>query len=325
MSIDISYSSIAEIHHALIRKENSPRELYDYIEKNYSEWKAHQAEDRIQGSEGDFHNLTVEFSRQNCVPFAAAVATIGVGFYPMSTDLLADMIKYSQEIGDSKRCRDGLERLKKIDRKYWKWRTFAFAIDYLKDSLSSLPDLDEFKHNLEEAKELIEEFKKYIPYEERSYVAEAELYQNQNDFETAMASLQEGIEKVAVAPQCCMKLADLYLDMGEYEKVGEYAKKGLLATTQEQPTVSIGYLYYLLALSMDAGRIKRRQAGGAVNDSEIQTILTAYRTADKLLVNEGRSTVSYRNTIRAKLIIIEMEEGISAQTDAAAPERERDI
>lgn len=324
MNSNISYSSIAEIHNALMRREYSPRDLYDYIQENYSNWKSRISTDRIQGSEIDYHNLTVEFSRQNCEPFAAAVATIGVEVYPMSTELLADVIKYSQEIGDSKSCQIGIDNLTKIDRKYWKWRTFVFVIDFLKDSLSSSASIEEFEGNLNKAEVLIEDFKKYIPHDERAYVAEAELYQNQSDYQRAITSLKEGVEKVAVAPQCCMKLADMYLELGEYDNVEEYARKGILAVTQDQPTVSVGYLYYLLALAMDAKRIRAKMAGESVSDSEIQTILTAYQTADRLFVNEGRRSVAYRNTIKAKLIIIEMEEGLYGKIDLLISEPEND-
>lgn len=324
MNSNISYSSIAEIHSALMRKEYSPRDLYDYIQENYTNWKNRVSMDRIQGSEIDYHNLTVEFSRQNCEPFAAAVATIGVEVYPMSTELLADVIKYSQEIGDSRSCQIGIDNLTKIDRKYWKWRTFVFVIDFLKDSLSSSASIEEFENNLNKAKELIIDFKKYIPHDERAYVAEAELYQNQSDYQSSITSLKNGIENVAVAPQCCMKLADIYLELGEYEHVEEYARKGILAVTQDQPTVSVGYLYYLLALAMDAKRIRAKMVGESINDSEIQTILTAYQTADKLFVNEGRLSVAYRNTIKAKLIIIEMEEGLYGKVDILTSEPEGD-
>lgn len=324
MNSNISYSSIAEIHNALMRREYSPRDLYDYIQENYTNWKSCVSTDRIQGSEIDYHNLTVEFSRQNCEPFAAAVATIGVDVYPMSTELLADVIKYSQEIGDSKSCQIGIDNLTKIDRKYWKWRTFVFVIDFLKDSLSSSASIEEFESNLNKAKELIEDFKKFIPHDERAYVAEAELYQNQSDYQRAITSLKEGIEKVAVAPQCCMKLADMYLELGEYDNVEEYARKGTLAVSQDQPTVSVGYLYYLLALAMDAKRIRAKMAGKSVGDSEIQAILAAYQTADRLFVNEGRVSVAYRNTIKAKLIIIEMEEGLYGKIALLTSEAEND-
>ena len=309
MANDISYSSIAEIYSALLHKEYSARELFDYLEKNYTNWKEGTTQDRILGSENDYHNLSVAFSRQNCAPFAAVVATMGVEVYPMSTDLLADVIKYSQLIGDSQSCQRGLELLDSINRKYWNWRTFVFVIDFLKDSLSSAPSIEEYEGNLVKVEEYIAEFKTYIPYEERSFVAEAELYEKQNKHTEMINALQEGINSVKVAPQCCMKLADAYLELGEYEKVYEYAQKGLLAITQDQPTVSIGYLYYLSALAMDAERIKARQEGKHIDKDRIQSILSAYQTADKLFINEGRMDVSYRSTISAKLIMLEMEEG----------------
>lgn len=309
-----AYSSVSEIHNALMRNAYTPRELFDYIKENYEKWsepKSGQMVDLIRGSEGDYHNLSVEFSRKDCEPFAAGVAMIGVSIYPMSTDLLADLIKYSQEIGETAMCKYGVDKLKDIDRQYWTWRTFVFVIDYLKDSMGTMKSIDEFKGNLEEAKNLIEDFKKYIPHEERAYVAEAELNQNQNNYQAALAALLDGVKNVPVAPQCCMKLADYYLELGQYAKAEEYAKKGILMSIQDQPTISVGYLYYILALSQDAKRIIARQEGKSMDSSEIIAIMTAYETADRLFVNEGRVNVSYRKTIDARKIMLEMEEGVS--------------
>ncbi|MBR0406562.1 MAG: tetratricopeptide repeat protein [Clostridia bacterium] len=328
----LSYSSISEIRNALMRNANNPRELYRYIQDNYNRWIAEsdKPEDEktielIRGSEIDFHNLTVEFSRQDCEPFAASIALIGVETYPMSTDLIADLIKYSQEIGDIEMCQYGIEKLNTIDRKYWTWRTFVFVIDYLKDSMGSVKSIDTYLTNIEEAKKLIEDFKKYIPHEERAYVAEAELHQNQNEYQDALSALLNGVKNVAVAPQCCMKLADYYLELGEYDEAEKFARKGLLTSVQDQPTVSVGYLYYILALSLDAKRIIARQAGKIMDSSEITDILTAYQTADRLLINEGRTSVSYRKTIEARKIMLEMEEGLSEESSISEPEKEKAI
>lgn len=310
MNTSLSFSSISEIHRALTNNEYPPRSLYDYIVEAYDKWKKGEAE-KLAGSEADYHNLSVEFSKKNSDVYAATIAALGVETYPMSTDLLADLIKYSQEIGDSESCKAGLKQLNEIDRQYWTWRTFVFVIDYLKDSLSYSSSLDEYKKNAEEAIDYINDFKKYIPYEERAYVAEAELCLNRSDQQGALDTLLDGIKKVAIAPQCCMKLADLYLERGEYANVEKYARKGILAALQDQPTVSVGYLYYLLALAMDAKRIQNRQSGQVLGSNDVQDIVNAYQTADRLFVNEGRPAVAYRNTIQARLIIIEMEECIS--------------
>lgn len=328
----LSYSSISEIHNALVRNSYSPRELFDYFHDNYEQWadeadkpEAEKTVELIRGSEDDFHNLTVEFSRHDCAPFAATTALIGVETYPMSTDLLADLIKYSQEIGDTEMCQYGIGKLKIIDRKYWTWRTFVFVIDFLKDSMGSVKSVETFKNNLEEAKNLIADFKRYIPHEERAYVAEAELNQNQNDYEAALAVLLEGVKNVAVAPQCCMKLADYYLELGEYTEAEKYARRGILTSIQDQPTVSVGYLYYILALSLDAKRIIARQAGKIMDNSEVVGIMTAYQTADRLLVNEGRTTVSYRRTIDARKIMLEMEEGLAEKVSLSEHASEKEI
>jgi len=326
-----AYSSISEIHNALMRNAYSPRDLFDYLQNNYNKWReesvkpnAEKTVDLIRGSEDDYHNLSVEFSRHDCEPFAAMTAMIGVEVYPMSTNLIGDLIKYAQETGDTELCQRGINKVKTIDRQYWPWRTFVFVIDYYKDSLGSMRDIETYERNLEEAKIIIADFKKYIPHEERSYVAEAELNQNQNNYDAALDALLEGVKNVAVAPQCCMKLADYYLELGKYDEVEKYARKGILASIQDQPTVSVGYLYYILALSLDAKRIAANQAGEKLEYSKIIDILTAYQTADRLLVNEGRTNVSYRRTIDARKIILKMEEGVSEES-SSSEQREKEI
>lgn len=301
----INYTSIEEIHSSLVRREFSPRKLYDYLREN---------EEAVRGSETEYHNLSVEFSKQNCSSFAADVAAMGTKVYPMSTELLPAMVKYAQESGNDAYCKIGLERLNNIPRKYWTWRTFTFVIDYYKDSLCSVQNIGEYAQNVDAAKEIIAEYKKYMPHDEHAYIAEAEMYLQQNDRPEAIAVLDSGVQNVPVAPQCCMKLAELYLEEGEYNKVEEYAQKGILASSQEQPSVSIGYLYYLLALSMDAQRMTSRIKEQLYDSSKTEKIIAAYQTADRLFVNEGRKYVSYRGTIKAKLIIISMEEKI--QIDA---------
>lgn len=318
-----AYSSISEIYNALMRNTYSPRDLFDYLQNNYIKWVAEKGKtdaektvDLIRGSEDDYHNLTVGFSRHDCKPFAAMTAMIGVEVYPMSTDLIGDLVKYAQETGDPELCQHGISKVQTIDRQYWTWRTFVFVIDYYKDSLGSLKDIETYKNYLEEAKRIIADFKKYIPHEERAYVAEAELYQKQNKHKDALAALLKGVKNVAVAPQCCLKLADYYLELGKYDEVEQYARKGILSSIQDQPTVSVGYLYYILAMSMDAKRITARQAGKKLDESEIIDILTAYQTADKLLVNEGKTNASYRSTIDARKIMLEMEEGLSEESSS---------
>ena len=59
-NVTLSYSSISEIHNALLRNTYSPRELFDYLQDNYNEWveeedlpEGEKKADLIRGSEGD--------------------------------------------------------------------------------------------------------------------------------------------------------------------------------------------------------------------------------------------------------------------------------
>ena len=300
----ITITSLEALHKYLSMHLINPEEAYGMLIDDYE--KEHQ----LKGAETTYHNLSVEFSRQDSTLFAAQTAKIGTELYPMSTTLWADQIKYYEEVGDTAKCRDGFEELKKVDRKYWEGRTYVFVIDYLKSARLSLPDDASYNEYFADAETIISEFKNNIRYEERAFVAKAELLILQSKFEDAIQELEDGINAVGVAPQCCMKLSEMYLERGKYEKVVIAARKGIIALLQNQPTASIGYMYYVLALALDALRQKKRLSGEQFLSEQVQEILHAYQTADKLFVVENRSTVEYRRTIKARIVVLCMEEGI---------------
>lgn len=315
---DCGFSSIEEVNLALVRGRYEPNDLYNIFLRGTK--LREDGTRQITGSESEFHNLGATFARSGNTMLAAGVAKVGVEIYPLSTDLLADIIKYSSEIGDIKSSRRGVEMLTKVDRKFWTWRTFTFAIDYFKDSRYQCSSANDIEKNFEDAFELIREFKKYIPFEERAYVAEAEIYEILNEYQKKEDALLEGIRCVAVAPQCCMKLADYYLELGKYDLVVKYAQYAILAASQDQPSISLGYVYFIYALALDAIRIKKIIDGDECDLLETERIVTALKTADNLFVSEGRKTVSYRQTIEAKLIAIRVKKG---ENPTASEEKEK--
>ncbi len=311
-------TSLEALYKYLSMQLISPENAYGLLIDDYK--RDHQ----LKGSETTYHNLSVEFSRQDSELFAAQTAEIGTKLYPMSTTLWADQIRYYEGIGDTSKCRDGFDKLKRVDRKYWEWRTYVFVIDYLKNARLSLSDDASYNGYFADAEAIISEFKKNIPHEERAFVAKAELLILQSKFEDAIHELEDGISTVGVAPQCCMKLSDMYLERGEYEKVVTTARKGIIALLQDQPTASVGYMYYILALASDALRQKKKMSGEQILPDQTQEILHAYQTADKLFVIEGRIAVVYRKTIEARIVILCMEEGIeipakTGDTDVEMP------
>ena len=310
------FNSIRAIYDELASRSSgrTPEELFEILRENHDEVESGKGS-YIPGTEADYHNLSVEFARQNCYRSAAQTADYGTKIFPLNTDLLADKITYYQEIGHTDQCNEAINELYNVKKKYWTWRTFVFAIDYLKDTLSMVKTMDAFETNLKDAEVLIQEFRQTIPNDERSYMAEAELMLVQNDMDGAIQALEAGVKEVKIAPQCCMKLAELYLEKGDFAKVAEYARKGIVATAQEQPTVSAAYLYYLLALSMDAQRQEEYFGDGRHDSAKTQEILRNYKIADRLFILEGRGGVSYRRTIVQKLFILETEEEMGSEED----------
>lgn len=304
MTTQTPITSLEALHKFLSMELIKPEDAYNLLIDDYN-----QAQ-QLKGSETTYHNLSVEFSQQDSGLFAAQTAEIGTKLYPMSTTLWADQIKYYGEIGNTSKCEDGFEKLKKIDRKYWEWRTYVFVIDYLKNARLSLPDDASYNEYFADAEEIISDFKKNIPHEERAFFAKAELLTLQSKFEDAIHELENGINTVGVAPQCCMKLSEMYLERGEYEKVVTTARKGIIALLQEQPTASVGYMYYILALALDALRQKDSLSSKQISSEQVQEILHAYQTADKLFVVEGRLAAAYRRTIEGRIVILCMEENI---------------
>lgn len=300
------YSSISEAHIGLTRREFTPLEIFTYISQNFHDSSA----EKLSGSENDFHNFSVEFSKQNCDQYAYAIASIGCTIYPLSATLLADKIKYAQDSGKINKAQEGFTLLSNLDKRFWNWRTFVFSIDFLKDGLCYQKDVASHEANLTKAKELVDEFKKAIPHEERAYVADAELYEQKREYDNAIAALQEGIEKVSVAPQCCMKLSDMYLERGKYEDASKYASKGIIAALQEQPSASVAYLFYLKALSLDGIRLIKKSQGCQIDETEATELMNTYFIAEKLFDYEGRSGVAYKKTISARCLILSIEEGI---------------
>ena len=149
---------------------------------------------------------------------------------------------------------------------------------------------------------LIEDFMKFFPFDERPYLAKADIHIMLADAESAINALIEGAEKIKVAPRCCLRYADIMLERGEYSEVIKYAQKGMRASMQEQEVVSTGYLYYISGLAKDA--LAHKENGLDVNS--VESILTDYRIAYRILEPDK---TTYRGIIEKRVTILEIESG----------------
>jgi tetratricopeptide (TPR) repeat protein len=309
----IAIQSVDDIHNRLSAFSGDKNTISEFAGKLYNALVSYK--DRILGMDSDYHNLSVEFAKRECPQYALGTAKLGAQRFPFSTTLLADIILYGQKVCAFDDCEKAFNRLHQIPHAYWEWRSFVFAIDYLKDSLSWVQSIEIYEKNRSNAFELIKVFKETIPFDERAYVAEAEMYTLVSDIEKAISVLETAIKKVEVAPQCCLKLADLYLDLGKYEDVLKTAAIGIRATTQGQPTASIPYFFYVSALARDAllhieaTRNYPSTKNGFMDNSAVTDALTDYNIASELFLIQRR--FEYSQTIKMRSRILEIKSGLS--------------
>lgn len=260
----------------------------------------------IFGTSSEYHNLSSEFARKSLYKHAEIIAGKGASKYKYNVDLLADIVKFGSQCQDWEHCRDAYERLLSIEYKKWSWRTFTFVIDYLFDKME-LSDQDEAT-SINEIEKLIANYKKLN--DERAWVAEADLFLKQGKRKAAIESLKNGVKKVAVAPQCCIKLSDLLLEDGEYKEVIKYSAIGIRGTAQDQPSASNGFLLYASALAKDALIHKEEieninketpdTGKGVHNLIAVKDALMDYRIAKQLL--QGR-TIFLSNITQREIIL----------------------
>ena len=278
----------------------------------------------IIGNSSQFHNLSSEFARKGLYKHAEQVAAIGVRRYKYNADLLADIVKFGADSQEWDACKKAYDRLCSIDFKKWTWRCFTFSIDYLLNYME-VSEPDEAETISTEIKGLISAYKELK--DERAWVAEANLLLAEGLRSEAIASLKEGVENVAVSPQCCLKLADLLLEDGEYAEVIDYSAIGIRATAQDQPSASTAYLLYISALAKDAlihqeaQKLQVQKSEGINTDDHnlgfynltaVKDALLDYDTA-KQLFRETRPI--YVNNIIQREIILKAKSGIGSSDE----------
>lgn len=204
----------------------------------------------LEGSDSDFHNLTVTCARQDDYDMACRFLDKGLLQYPCSIDLLSDYLNYGMNCGRYEQSKKAYYLLLK-QRNIWNWRAYHFSISYLMESMSI--DLTD---NTKDIQDMISDFQKKLPMHEESYMDEAEFLSRFSNCETSERTFLSVLEyatsdncPVQRTPKCDLKLADYYYNSGKnLDKARALLDRCKRNSIEPQLSVNRNYVYLLSAL-----------------------------------------------------------------------------
>lgn len=247
--------------------------------------------EEITGDSDDFHNISVDYSRKNQSRQALEICLVGLKTWRESIDLYADAIVYALDCADLTAATRQVELFVQNcpDRSRWNWRGFSYLCRYYEevrpDGYESVLDT------------LIKDYKKYIPQEEKAYMCEASRRLSAGQYEAAFQALEEAVDKLN-APQCALKLADLYFERARYKDVIRTATLGIAYAAEPQASIRAAYLLFLRALSKDALYLKT----GNTSRAELEQILKEYRLAKKYVSLREKEIIDFRIDILGTIV-----------------------
>ena len=281
--------------------------LRDYLQNN-------NVAASISGSPAEFHNAAVGLARNDFYDYAYAILEVGISRYPKDTDLLGDLLSYGLHCRPYEELEPWYNTLQGINRRFWTWRAYQFSFDYL---MAKLPYADsvESENSIEAAIErIISEFKSNFNFLhdksdcEKAYMMEYEYYAGKGDESKAKDALKTATEKLAKCAQCALKYADIHFERGDYKTTVEYAQKAI-AVKEDQNSISVGYTYYILAMSLEQIARDNRALN---NQASVEEIYSAYFAAYRYFDNEkGRDRLV--ESIKSQVEILEFDTGFSSK------------
>lgn len=260
----------------------------DDSEEIYSTLFEKISNNELSGDADDYHNIAVAYSRHQQPERASQICSLGLKKWPENIDLNADALTYMMDAGNLVKAEELANSLQKNcpDRSKWNWRGFTFLLDYYQ---TVYPE-----EQKEQIISLISDFKMYLPQEERAYLCDAKRYESLGEYNKAIESLEDAISKLN-APQCALKLTDLYFERAKYDDAIRTATLGIAFAAEPQPSIRTAYLLFLRALSKDALYLKC----GNMAQEDARRILEEYKLAKKYVSSSEARIIDLRMDIIA--------------------------
>ena len=208
--------------------------------------------EEFSGDADDFHNFAVTLAKSKSNDLACKILEYGLKYFPNNVDLLADFLQFGQKCKSLGALEKYYAVLKRIPRVRWSWRGFEFSINYLMFLSEQNASEESEEIRLEREKEMLsiaEDYRKYYPYDEDSYIIESQIYLESRRNDDEILILQKGMSMLKACPRCCFRYADIMLNRAnDYDEAMKAILRGLKELNQSQIRVKFGYFYYLSAL-----------------------------------------------------------------------------
>ena len=233
----------------------------------------------IAGTADEFHNAATQLALNDNLDLAVLLVQKGIEKYSHNLDLYADLRGGGTDLGDYSNAQLAQQMLFAEFPAFeaWNWRAFTYMLNYL---LEFKPD-----NYFTNCGKIIQEFRRFLPNDERSYMAEYNLLKNSNKNSAAVEILETAIKNLVVAPQCALKLSDEYLDRGDYSKAIVACNKAAFCSAESQPSVKISYIFYNRALARDAIINQSVLSEEKISTEDVLSVIKDYSLAIKLKLN----------------------------------------
>lgn len=246
----------------------------------------------------EYHNEGVDAARERDFQHACDIVVKGEEEFPGNIDLIADCIHYSSLCSRDDIAGEYYKKLRQLPWKAYNWRAFSFAIEFL---------LKDFTKNEAEIREVIDKYKKYIPYDERAFESEAELEENLGNTEKVISILTDAINRFPNASQCALRLLEYQVDRGLYDDALITARYGL-SCIETQPSVNVPYFALCECLLLDHQIHIKKNNGEKITKNEIKSLSKKYSILEKDFKSDLRHYQSVIKVRRNLLAFIDSEE-----------------
>ena len=99
---------------------------------------------------------------------------------------------------------------------------------------------------------ICDEFKKYVPFDERAYSQKATIYKEMEQIDKVIHICLAGMKEIPRAPQLGLTLADALLGTGRYAEAVQASSEALEATAELQPSANQATILWVRANAYDS-------------------------------------------------------------------------